>query len=338
MPTAARLILLLLLAFTAPALATTNSQVYDYIANDQIDQARITLGALIRTEYANAERLYLSGLLTAAADSAVDYYHRALKLANSEDVIAGSLIGIANYCLMQGNQNYALELIDDYRGDCDHSSRYPELMRLRALLRFAEEDQWKSRGEVKDGWEDCKDQRLKGALALTLGDIYAAQSKCDEALEYYRPLTTATDSRYFGAASLRMIDCNQKDNNADQAQLTYNVVKSRHPLTLGLAEIGRGFGDSGGESIREVDEFDPSSGGASKYAIRVGTYSSLAEAEAQQRRFTVQGYTATLGRVRISGNNYYVVDVGEFSRKTDATRVMEQLAAANRDTYHLVTF
>ncbi|MFH2055355.1 MAG: SPOR domain-containing protein [bacterium] len=342
-PTAVRLLSILLLTFIAAALwcsgaTATTSQVYDFIANDQVDQARQLLATLIRTEYANAERLYLSGVLTADADSALDYYARALELAESEDIVAASLIGIANYCLLRGNNSYGLEFIDRYRGRCDHSAHCAELMRLRALLRFGGEDQWKSRGELKDAWEECRDLKEAGTLALALGDIYLRQDKTEEAVEYFRALATGPEQRYFGAASLRLIDAYLASGDFDNAQFTYNVVKSRQPLTLGLQDLSSRFGDSGKAAISDVVEADPSSGSKSSYAIRVGTYSGLADAEAQQRRFAVQGYSAKMGRVRISGNNYYVVDVGEYSSKLEATQVMEKLAEANRDTYHLVTF
>lgn len=326
---------LLALLLAPSADAATTAEVYNYIATDQVDRARELLGALVRTEYANAERLYLSGLLTADADSAVDYYTRALDLADEDhddDITAGCLIGLADYALMAGNPKEALDQIDHFRKHCDHSARYPEVLRLRALLRFRTGDEWDSHGEVKDALKDCTDPVESGRLALAAGDIYFAHEKYDDAAEFYRDLSNRSDKRYLGAAALRLTSVYLKDNKSDEAQLTYNVLRSQQPLTLGLKSLSSRFG--GTEPVT-TDNPGPETG---TYAIRVGTYTELDAAEQQQRRFAVQGYTAKINRVRISGTNYYVVDVGQFDNKQQAAHVMEQLAKANRDTYHLVTY
>ncbi len=318
--------------------ATTTSQVYEYIATDQIDRARQVLAALIRSEYANPERLYLSGVLAAEADSSISYYRRALELAKDQDVIAASLIGSANYYLIRGVAEPGLDLIDKYRKQCDDSPHYAEVLRLRALLRFAVGKQWKSRGELQKVYKRETDARQIGLLALSLGDVYRAQGKYDQAAEYYRDLANRSNRRFFGAAALRFIETSFQTGDDDNAMLTYNMLKSQNPLTLGLDRVGAALGETATSAITEIETEELGSSRQSTHAIRVGTYSELVAAEAQQRRFAVQGYTARISRVRISGSNYYVVDLGEFSSQAEANQVMERLAADNRDTYHVVTF
>ena len=318
--------------------ATTTSQVYEYIATDQVDRARQVLAALIRSDYANPERLYLSGVLAADADSAIGYYRRALELADDQDVIAASLIGSANYYLIRSQPEPGLDLIDKYRKRCDDSPHYAEVLRLRALLRFAIGKQWKSRGELQSALKRESDARQRGLLALALGDIYRAQGKSDKATEYYRDLADRKESRFAGAATLRLIETKFEAGADDDALLRYNMLKTQNPLTLGLNQVGMSLGETSAPVVADIARGDSRSSQSSKFAIRVGTYSDLESAEAQRRRFAVQGYTARISRARISGSNYYLVDLGEFSSQAEATEVMERLAADNRDTYHVVTF
>jgi tetratricopeptide (TPR) repeat protein len=314
------------------------ADVYGAIENGDIEQARHRLSFLIKNDGSSPELLYLSGKLTADADSAVSYFEHALQRSNDDDLIAQSLIGIANYYLVAGNVEQALDIIDDHRKRCDDSPHYGELMQLRALLRFQIDKEDKSRGEVEKALKNSEDPETTAKLLLVLGDIEYARKKYEDAAKYYRKLANRTDERYAGAAILRLIDAYRQQGDHDNAQFAYSIAAERYPLTLGLKDLqSRYSSDAADDAVEQSDTVDPSSLEKPTYAVRVGTYSQRENAEKQKEFFARQGYTAKITLVRISSRTYYVVDIGRFDNRADAAQFMEKLQKQNRDRYHLVT-
>ncbi len=312
------------------------------IAEGHVEDARLLLASLIETEYANSERCYLAGCLTEDADSAYICFLKAIELANDRDIYALSLIAVANYHLAARQYHQGLELVDRHRQKCKESDHYPELENIRALLRVGVGKQKKSVGDLKKALKRSGDPEVTARLLLTLGDIRMSQGKYDDAAAYYHKLANRSDERYAGAVLLRLVDTYLADSDYDNAQFSYTMLSSRYPATLGLSDLQARFATTGVSEAAppgaEPDRQDISISSRRPvlYAVRVGTFRKASNAEKLRRRYARRGYTVTVTRVQISGGRYYVVDLGRFESKTEATAFKKKLEKQNHSSYHVV--
>ncbi len=302
--------------------------VLSYYNQGDFTSAREILKSYSESHPLDNEALYYAGKLEEEPERASEYYKKIWE-SSSRVKKEEAAVELCYFYQMKGLNDSILELCSDFKNSFPRSSSLPQILWLEGQAFF-------SSGRTEqaiDGFGYIVEEYPYSSWAawaqLGIGEIYFSQGDFKKSLkEYNKVVDRFAETEAFPLALSGIYRAFESSGEKDKAILYLNLYREKFPGGIDLnSEILA-------DEVRDSGKAEKLTG--TRYAVQIGVFAQKENADRIMEKLRSNGYKPEESYKYIQKKKYYVIRVGSFSSLSEAQRLKDKLEEEEGEVYRIV--